>query len=142
MDDELVRIVATAAAGLVVRAVGTAGWRRIRERITDALGRGRATAPTAVTAELDSAAASMSAADPDDRPNRVREVEHELRGSFRSWLRAEPDLIDHLHAVVVEEQGACGGDRGVAQLMTVREGIGLMSGRDTNVGSIRTRDRG
>lgn len=135
MDDDLTRIVASAAAGLVIRAVGTTAWRRIRDRLAKLLGKGDRDHEESVATELDSAGDELAGAERTRRLARARELESELRGSFRAWLRTDPELVERLHALVAEEEHAAG-VTAAAQAVTVHGGIGLASGRDMTIGSV------
>src|SRR5262249_38069657 len=74
MDDELIRIVASAAAGLVIRVVGTAGWRQIRDRMAALLGKGDRNREQAVITEFDGAAEELAGTGPAGRAARAREL--------------------------------------------------------------------
>jgi hypothetical protein len=138
MDDELVRIVASAAAGLVIRVVGTTAWGRIRDRLVKLVGKGDRAGQETVATELDCAANELADIEQAGRAVRAHELESELRGSFRAWLRADPELIERLRAVVTEEDQAVSRNTALSQVVTVKEGIGLASGRDMTIGSVST----
>lgn len=135
MDDDLIRIVASAAAGLVIRVVGTAAWRQVRDRIATLLSKGDRYREQTVTTELDSAADQLADIAPSRRPTRARDPESELRGMFRTWLRTDPELVERLRSLVAEEQHAAGGTP-TPPAVTVHDGIGLASGRDMTIGSV------
>jgi hypothetical protein len=135
MDDDLTRIVASAAAGLVIRLVGTTAWRPIRDRIVKMMGKGNRDHEKTVTTELDNAADELARAERTSLPARARDLESELRGSFRTWLRTDPELVERLGALVAEQnRGASGAT--VDQVVRVHSGIGLASGQDMTIGSV------
>lgn len=136
MEDEVIRVVATAAAGLIIRAMGTAAWSAVRDRWATLLGRGEVTRQRELAEQLDESAAVVSSAKDAERSTVTREVEAEWRGELRALLRADPALVAEIQALVVD-----GGDvaeqpvRGVRQHATVRSGMSIQSGRDTHIGS-------
>lgn len=134
MDDDLARIVASAAAGLVIRIAGTTCWRRTRDRLAKILGNGHRDREERVTAELDSAANQLTGAERPDRRARARELETELRGSFQTWLRTDPEVVERLRVLVTEGEHA--GGVTTSQAVTVNAGIGVMSGRDMTIGRV------
>jgi hypothetical protein len=134
MDEDIIRAVASAAAGLIVRAMGTATWRVVRDRWSRLLGRGDAGQELAVGGQLEESAQALATADPPDRERRATEVEAEWRGTLRALLRADPELVRAVRELVASQpSGAPLVAESVTQTATVRDGMSIQSGRDTSI---------
>jgi hypothetical protein len=142
MDEELIRVVATAAAGLIVRAMGTAAWRAVRDRWSRLLGRGDSGKEDAVAGQLDESANVLAAADPADRERLAAELEAEWRGALRTQLRSDPDLVEAVRELAEARPPT---DRrpvgAITQSATVASGTSVQSGRDTHIGMEATEPR-
>jgi hypothetical protein len=135
MDEDLIRAVATAAAGLIVRAMGTAAWRAARDRWSRLLGRGDTDEERAVAGRLQESATVLGTADPAERGHCAAELEAEWRGTLRTLLRSDPDLVEAVRELVASHPPAHQKPIGsVTQTATVRSGTTIQSGRDTRVG--------
>jgi hypothetical protein len=135
MDEDLIRIVATAAAGLIVRAMGTAAWQAVRDRWSRVLGRGDADEEQTVGGQLDESAHTLATTDPTVRERRVAEVEAEWRGTLRALLRSDPELVETVRELVSANPSVSSvAVESVTQTATVRDGTSIQSGRDTHLG--------
>jgi hypothetical protein len=135
MEEEIIRVVATAAAGLIVRAMGTAGWRAVRGRWSHVLGRGDRDQEEVVVAQMDDSASVLAAADPDRREQLASELEAEWRGALRVQLRLDPGLVEAVRALVeAHPPTARTVVHSVEQTAKVGSGTSIQSGRDTHVG--------
>jgi hypothetical protein len=135
MDEDLIRVVATAAAGLIVRAMGTAAWQAVRNRWSGLLGRGDADEEQAVGGQLDESAHALATTDPPGRERRAAELEAEWRGTLRALLRSDPELVEAVRELVVAQPSASPvAVESVTQTATVRNGTSIQSGRDTHLG--------
>jgi hypothetical protein len=138
MDEDLIRVVATAAAGLIVRAMGTAAWQAVRNRWSRLLGRGDTDQEQAVGGQLDESAHTLATTDPPGRERRAAELEAEWRGTLRALLRSDPELVDAVRELVVAQPSASPvAVESVTQTATVRNGTSIQSGRDTHLGMNR-----
>jgi len=136
MDEDLIRVVATAAAGLIVRAMGTAAWRAVRDRWSRVLG-GGADREAAVAEQLEESAGLLTAAEPTERERLAAEVEAEWRGELRAQLRSDPDLAEAVRSLLDTPPPTAGRVLpSVSQSATVVSGTNIQSGRDTNAGLI------
>jgi hypothetical protein len=136
MDEDLIRIVATAAAGLLVRAMGTATWRAVRDRWSGVLGRG-GDGEAAVAERLEESADLLTAAEPAERERLTSEVEAEWRGELRAQLRSDPDLVEAVHSLLDRPPAAAfSTSPSVSQAATVVSGTNIQSGRDTTTGLV------
>jgi hypothetical protein len=133
MDEEIVRLVASAAAGVIVRAMGTAAWRATRERWSRVLGRGGD--QEAVADQLDESARRLAAADPEHREDVASDLGSEWREALYDRLRTDADLVEPVRALVT---GPSTEPRAgtVEQTSTVWSGTSIQSGRDTHLGEI------
>jgi hypothetical protein len=136
MDEDLIRVVATAAAGLIVRAMGTAAWRAVRDRWSRLLGRGDTDQEQAVGGQLEESAQTLATADPAERDRRAAELEAEWRGTLRALLRSDPELVRAVRELVIATpSGSPVAVESVTQTATVWNGTSIQSGRDTHVGT-------
>jgi hypothetical protein len=141
MDENTLRAVATAAAGMIVRAIGTTAWDAVRDRWSRVLGRGAPDEESVVAGQLDESAetiASADPADPADRERRAAELEAEWRGTLRAQLRSDPDLVAAVRELVDADPSADrAGTGSITQTAKVRSGTSIQSGRDTTITSTR-----
>jgi hypothetical protein len=131
MDEETIRVVASAAAGVIVRAMGTAAWRAVRDRWSGVLGRDNDDRTT-VADQLDESATRLAAADPEHRKHVAAELETEWQDALRVRLQSDADVVAQLRELV---DGYDGEPRSgsVEQTATVWSGTSIQSGRDTRL---------
>lgn len=138
MDEDTLRAVATAAAGMIVRAIGTTAWDAVRESWSRVLGRGAPDEESGVAGQLDESAEAIASADPADRERRAAELEAEWRGTLRAQLRSDPDVVAAVRELVDAHPSADQARVGsVTQTAKVRSGVSIQSGRDTTITSPR-----
>jgi hypothetical protein len=136
MDEDIIRVVATAAAGLIVRAMGTAAWQAVHDRWSRLLGRGDADQEQAVGGQLEESATALATADPAERERRAAELEAEWRGTLRALLRSDPELVRPVGQLVAAHPAPSSVAVGsITQSATVGGGTSIQSGRDTHVGT-------
>lgn len=136
MDEDMIRATATAAAGVIIRAIGTTAWSAMRDRWSRALGHGLPDEEAAIADQLDESAGAMASADPAEHEQRAAELEAEWRGTLRAQLRSDPDLIAAVREIVAADSSADGAGTGpITQTANVRSGVSIQSGRDTTVTS-------
>jgi hypothetical protein len=131
MEEDIIRILATAAAGVIMRAMGTAAWRATRDRWARLLGRGDGATEVAVAQQLDESAGAVATTDPGENPHRLETVAADLRDLLGARLREDPDLVDAVQALL---DAPATPSAGVRQTATVWNGTSIQSGRDTTIG--------
>jgi hypothetical protein len=139
MDEDLIRAVATAAAGAIIRAIGTTAWDAVRDRWSRVLGRGTPDEESVIAGRLDESADAIASADPADRERHAAELEAEWRGTLRAQLRSDPGLVAAVRELVDSHPPADRADVGsVTQTAKVRSGVSIQSGRDTTITAPRS----
>jgi hypothetical protein len=131
MEEDVIRVIATAAAGVIMRAMGTAAWRATRDRWARLLGRGDDETEIAVAQRLDESAGAVVTTGRDEDPSRLETVATDLRNLLGARLREDPGLVDAVQALL--EAPATPSTR-VRQTATVWNGTSIQSGRDTTIG--------
>ncbi|MHA6627850.1 hypothetical protein ACU61A_20630 [Pseudonocardia sichuanensis] len=130
MEEDAIRILATATAGLLIRAMGTAAWRATRDRWARILGRGDHEDEGVVAQRLQETADAVEGSDPAGR----QDAESELRGLIGKRLQDDPDLVDAVRAGLPDQLYAGFGMHSpVRQTATVWNGTSIQSGRDTTI---------
>ncbi|MFC5232371.1 hypothetical protein [Pseudonocardia zijingensis] len=130
----MVRTVATAAATAIIRAIGTGAWEAIRDRWSRVLGRGVPDEEAVVAGELDESADAIASAEPADRARQAAELEAEWRGTLRTRLRSDPELLAAVRELVDTHQPSDRSEVGtISQTAKVRGGVSIQSGRDTTI---------
>jgi hypothetical protein len=137
VDDDVMRIVATAAAGLIIRAVGTAAWTATRDLWARVFSKGDRDREGALAERLDESSRALVVSDPDSRPAVAREIEMGWREELLKLLRDDPDLVDEVRSLALADLPTVdeSARTGVQQRARVRRGVVVQSGRDTSVGS-------
>jgi hypothetical protein len=131
MEEDAIRILATAAAGVIMRAMGTAAWRATRDRWARLLGRGDGGSEVAVAQQLDESAGAVLTTDPDENPSRLETVATDLQDLLGARLREDPALVEAVQSLLDAPPTP---STGVQQTATVWNGTSIQSGRDTTIG--------
>jgi hypothetical protein len=131
MEEDVIRVLATAAAGVIMRAMGTAAWQATRDRWARLLGRGDGDTEAAVAQRLDESAEAVATTGPDENPHRLQTVATDLRDLLGERLSEDPGLVDAVQALL---DSPAAQSTGVRQTATVWHGTSIQSGRDTTIG--------
>ncbi|TQM08984.1 hypothetical protein [Pseudonocardia kunmingensis] len=138
MDEDMIRATASAAAGVIIRAIGTTAWDAMRDRWSRTLGQGLPDEEAVVADQLDESAEAMTSTDPAEREQRAAELEAEWRGTLRAQLRSDPDLVAAVRELVAADSPTARVGTGpLTQTANVRRGVSIQSGRDTTITSAR-----
>jgi hypothetical protein len=129
MEEDVIRVLATAAAGVIMRAMGTAAWRATRDRWARLLGRGDGDSEAAVAQRLDESAEAAATTGPGENPHDLQTVTSGLRDLLGERMRQDPGLVDAVQALLDSPTA-----QGVHQTATVWHGTSIQSGRDTTIG--------
>lgn len=132
MEDEILRILATAAAGVLVRAMGTRLWTSTRDRWADLLGRSDSGRRAELAERLDASAGQVAQADA--APRVVDAVTEQWRESVRAELEEHPHLVDATRSLLEEEVPDARPAPGVTQTARLIGGFSIQSGGDTTIG--------
>ena len=132
MEEEILRILATAAAGVLVRAMGTRLWTSTRDRWADLLGRSDGDRRAEITEQLDASAAEVVQAGA--TPHVVDAVTERWRETVRTELEEHPELVDAARSLLDEEVPDARPAPGVTQTARLIGGISIQSGSNTTIG--------
>jgi|GEM_PF-3166663 len=132
MEEEILRILATAAAGVLVRAMGTRLWTSTRDQWARLLGRSDTGRQTEFTEQLDASAAEVTQAGA--TPRVVDAVSERWRDSVRTELQNHPELVDAAQSLLDEEVPEPRSASGATQTARLVGGFSIQSGGNTTIG--------